>query len=92
MPVDNEGNEELPPYPPSPSGIDRLKHLATVEAAIRYWDAVSRQAWDQGDDSLLETANGLKKSYEDALAELSKIEEAPRRKSARGSRKARPSG
>jgi hypothetical protein len=90
--VDTDGSEVLPPYPPSPDGVDRLKHLPTVEAAIIYWEAVSRHAWDVGDDSLLETANGLKKSYEDARAELSKAEEPPQKKPTRGPRKARPPG
>ncbi len=90
--MDTEGNEVLPPFPPSPDGVDRLKHLPTIEAAILYWDAVSRYAWDAGDDSLLETANGLKKSYEDARTELSKNDGPPQRKAARGSRKARPPG
>jgi hypothetical protein len=90
--VDTEGSEVLPPFPPSPDGVDRLKHLPTVEAAILYWEAVSRYAWDVGDDSLLETANALKKSYEDARTELIKVEEPPPRKPARGPRKARPSG
>jgi hypothetical protein len=90
--VDTDGNEVLPPFPPSPDGVDRLQHLPTVEAAIVYWEAVSRYAWDVGDDSLLETANGLKKSYEDARTELSKVEQPQPRKPARRSRKARPPG
>jgi hypothetical protein len=93
--VDTECSEVLPPFPSPPPGVDRRKHLPTIEAAIVYWEAVSRLAWDVGDDSLLETANGLKKSYEDARAEVSKVEELPpttKRKTARGSRKARPSG
>jgi hypothetical protein len=93
--VDTECSEVLPPFPSPPQGVDRRKHLPTIEAAIVYWEAVSRYAWDVGDDSLLETAKGLKESYEDARAELSKVEEQPpttKRKTARGSRKARPSG
>ena len=78
--VDSELTEALPPFPSPPQGVDRRKHLPTVEAAILYWDAVSRYAWDVGDDSLLETANGLKKSYEDARAELTKLEEAAPKK------------
>ncbi len=90
--MENEGSDTLPPFPSSPEGVDRLKHLPTVEACIRYWDAISRRAWDLGDDALLETASGIKESYEEARAELSKAEQPKERKTARGSRKARPSG
>ena len=90
--MENEGSDTLPPFPPSPEGIARLKHLPTVEACIVYWDAISRRAWEIGDDSLLETASGLKESYEEARAGLSKTEQPKERKAARGSRKARPAG
>jgi hypothetical protein len=90
--VENEASEALPPFPPSPEGVDRLKHLATVEACISYWEAIIRHAWEIGDDSLLETASGLKQSYEEARAELGKAEKPKEGKTARGSRKARPSG
>jgi hypothetical protein len=90
--VENEGSDTLPPFPPSPEGIARLKHLPTVEACISYWEAVSRRAWDMGDDPLLETASGLKESYEEARTELNKVEKPKVRKATRGSRKARPSG
>lgn len=93
--MDTECSEVLPPFPSPPQGVDRRKHLPTIEAAIVYWEAVSRYAWDVGDDSLLETANGLKESYEEARTELSKVEEQPpttKRKTARGPRKARPAG
>jgi hypothetical protein len=90
--VENEGSDTLPPFPASPEGVSRLKHLPTVEACIRYWEAISRRAWDLGDDSLLETASGIKESFEEAKAELSKEEQPKERKTARGSRKARPPG
>jgi hypothetical protein len=92
--VETESSEELPPYPSPPQGVDRRKHLPTVEAAIAYWEAVGQYAWDIGDDSLLETANGLKESYEEARAELSKAEETPtkKRRTTGSSRKAKPSG
>ena len=90
--MENEGTDTVPPFPPSPEGVARLKDLPTVEACIRYWDAISRHAWEIGDDSLLETASGLKESFEEAKAELSKAEQPKERKMARGSRKARPSG
>ena len=78
--MDTEGNEVLPPFPPSPRGRGPPQALADRRGALLYWDAVSRFAWDVGDDSLLETANGLKKSYEDAREELSKVEEPPPQK------------
>ena len=88
----NEGSDTVPPFPPSPEGVARLKDLPTVEACIRYWDAISHRAWEMADDSLLETASGLKESFEDVKTELSKAEQPKERKTARGSRKARPSG
>jgi hypothetical protein len=89
--VENQCSDTLPPFPPTPEGVVRLKHLPTVEACIRYWEAISNRAWEIGDDSLLETASGLKESYEEARTELSKAEQPKTRKTARGSRKARPS-
>jgi hypothetical protein len=89
--VDTDGHDPLPPFPASPPGVNRLKDLPTVEACIRYWEAIGRQAWETGDDSLLETAKGLKESYEEARAELSKAEQPKARKAARTPRKARPS-
>ena len=90
--MENEGSDVVPPFPPSPDGVARLQDLPTVEACIRYWDAISRRAWEIGDDSLLETASGLKESFEELRAELSKAVQPEERKKARGSRKARPSG
>ena len=90
--MENEGSDIVPPFPPSPDGVARLTDLPTVEACIRYWDAISRRAWEIGDDSLLETASGLRESFEAVRAELSKAVQPKERKTARGSRKARPSG
>jgi hypothetical protein len=91
IPVENQCRDTLPPFPPTPEGVARLKHLPTVEACIHYWEAISHRAWEIGDDSLLETASGLKESYEQARAELNTTEKPKERKTARGSRKARPS-
>ena len=88
--MENEGSEPIPPFPPSPDGVARLKDLPTVEACIRYWDAISRRAWEMGDDSLLETASGLKGSFEELRAELSKAEQPKERKTVRRSRKSQP--
>ena len=76
--MENKGNDTLPPFPPTPVGVDRLKHMPTVEACIHYWDAVSSHAWEIGDDTLLEIASGLKESYEEARAELSKADRGPK--------------
>ncbi len=62
--------DSLPPFPPSPSDIPRREHLPTVEASIRYWDAIRVRALRAGDHGLAETATGLKLSYEEARREL----------------------
>jgi len=62
--------DSLPPFPPSPSDIPRRKHLPTVEASIRYWEAVRVRALRAGDQGPAETATGLRLSYEDARREL----------------------
>ena len=36
--------ERLPPFPQPPAGVARLEHLPTVEASIRYWEAIRVQA------------------------------------------------
>jgi hypothetical protein len=90
--VQTESSKTLPAFPPSPAGVARLKHLPTIEASIRYWEAVSERAWESGDDSLLETANGLKACYEEARAELAKEKNSEPRKPVRNPRKARPAG
>ncbi len=90
--METDGTDTLPPYPPTPQGIARLKHLPTVEAGILYWSAISQRAWEAGDDSLLETANGLKACYEEAKAELLKTDEPKPAKPVRAPRKARPPG
>jgi hypothetical protein len=60
----------LPPFPPSPSSVPRRDHLPTVEASIRYWDAVRVRALRSGDDDRVRTATALKLSYEEAHREL----------------------
>jgi len=90
IPVENEGNDIVPQFPLSPEGVARLKHLPTVEACIRYWEAIRLRAWRAGDDSLIQLATGLKESYEEARQELTKAEQSQERKTARTSRRARP--
>lgn len=60
----------LPPYPTPPPGVSRLDHLPTVEASIRYWEAVEARATRVHNDPLLRIAAGLKSSYEAARAAL----------------------
>ena len=38
--MEDKGNERLPQFPSSPDGVSRMEHLPTVEASIRYWEAV----------------------------------------------------
>jgi len=90
IPVENEGNDIVPQFPLSPEGVARLKHLPTVEACIRYWEAIRLRAWRAGDDFLIQLATGLKESYEEARQELTKAEQSQERKTARTSRRARP--
>jgi len=62
--------EGLPAYPPSPTGVLRREHQPTVEACIRYWEAIRVRALRAGDHARAETADGLKLSYEEARREL----------------------
>jgi hypothetical protein len=64
-PVSDEAVESLP-YPQTPPGIARLDHLPTVEASIRYWEAVRVRAMRSHDHDLEWTALGLRLSYEAA--------------------------
>jgi hypothetical protein len=72
--VDEEGNERLPEFPTPPEGIARLEHLPTVEASIRYWEAVRVQAIRAGQLALELTAMGLRSSYEAVHQELANAE------------------
>jgi hypothetical protein len=63
----------LPPYPVPPPGVSRLAHLPTVEASIRYWEAVETRARQFNDHALARTAAGLKSTYESARFSLSKL-------------------
>jgi hypothetical protein len=67
-----EGVESRPPYPQPPPGRARLSHLPTVEASIRYWEAVRVRASRSHNPDLTRTAMGLRLSYEAARRELLK--------------------
>ncbi len=82
--MEDEGNERLPQFPLSPDGIPRMEHLPTVEASIRYWEAVRICAIREQQPALESTARGLRCSYEQVRQELtireqSQKENAPAR-------------
>jgi hypothetical protein len=47
-----------------------MQHLPTVEASIRYWDAISHEAAEDKDPARQQTATALKLTYESARREL----------------------
>jgi hypothetical protein len=51
-----------------------MKHLATVEASVEYWEAIRARASRALDRRLERTAAGLRFSYEAARAELNRTE------------------
>lgn len=75
-----DGDERLPQFPKSPDGIARLEHLPTVEASIRYWEAVRLHAIRVGEPVLELTAIGLRSSYEQARRELTNAEQSQKMK------------
>jgi hypothetical protein len=68
MPV--KDNNDATPYPDPPPGVSRMEDLATVEAGIRYWEAVRLRAAGANDHQLERTATSLKLSYEAARQAL----------------------
>lgn len=66
----------LPPYPQPPPQIARLDHLPTVEASIRYWEAIEARAARASNYALKQTAAGLRLSYEAARLKLLKAASA----------------
>lgn len=56
--------ESLPPFPAPPSGVRRRDHPPTIEASIRYWEAMRLRAIRDRDPGLERTATGLRLSYE----------------------------
>jgi hypothetical protein len=69
--------EGLPSFPQPPPGTPRMEHLPTVEASIRYWEAVRDRAIRARDHARELTAMGLRRSYEAALAALTKAKAQP---------------
>ena len=77
--MEDDGNERLPQFPSSPDGIARMEHLPTVEASIRYWEAVRIHAIRVGEPALELTAIGLRSSYEKVRQELTNAERSQKR-------------
>ena len=77
--MEDEGNERLPQFPSSPEGIARMEHLPTVEASIRYWEAVRVHAIRAGQPALELTAMGLRCSYEKVRQELTNAEQSQKK-------------
>jgi len=71
--------EGYPQYPNPPPGISRLDHLPTVEASIRYWEAIEARATEINNGALMRTAAGMKLSYEAARNQLLNAANAPKR-------------
>jgi hypothetical protein len=77
--VEDDRTERSPQFPSSPDGIPRMQHLPTVEASIRYWEAVRVHAIREGQPSLESTAMGLRCSYEQARQELTNAERSQKK-------------
>jgi hypothetical protein len=59
-----------PPYPHPPPGFSRMGHLPTVDASIRYWEAIRLEAVRLKDFDRERTATSLRRSYEAARRDL----------------------
>jgi hypothetical protein len=66
--------EGLPLYPHAPPGKSRLDHRPTIEASIRYWEAVRARAKRAHNAPLERTAAGLRRSYEALWIEAARAE------------------
>ena len=74
--MQNRELNSLPPFPATPRGVPRLKHLPTIEASLRYWQSVRSRAVADDDHDLARTATGLWLSYEAARRELIEAEQS----------------
>ena len=74
--MQNRELDSLPPFPVTPPGVPRMGHLPTVEASLRYWEAVRSRAVADNDLDLEQTAAGLWLSYEAARRELIEAEQS----------------
>jgi hypothetical protein len=87
--VEDNGNEGQPQFPSSPDGISRMEHLPTVEASIRYWEAVRVHAIEASQPALELTAMALRDSYEQARRELTNAEQSQNKKAPPRARRGR---
>ena len=72
--MEDKGNERQPQFPSSPVGIARLEHLPTVEASIRYWEAIRELAISARQPALEWIAMGLRESYQQVRQKLTNAE------------------
>ena len=70
--MEDDGDDSLPQFPSSPAGLNAMEHGPTVEARIRYWQAVRILANGANMPELARTASGLQSSYEEVYLELKK--------------------
>ena len=87
--MEDEGNERLPQFPSSPDGIARMEHLPTVEASIRYWEAVRLHAIEARQPAPEWNAMALRDSYEQARRELTNAEHPQKKKAPPRARRGR---
>ncbi len=87
--MEDESTERLPEFPSPPDGIARMEHLPTVEASIRYWEAVGAHAIRTGQPDLEWTATALRSSYEQARQELLDAERSQKKSAPRRARRDR---
>ena len=87
--MEDNGNERLPQFPSAPDGIARMEHLPTVEASIRYWEAVRVHAIEACQPALECTAMALQDSYEQARQKLSDAERSQKKNAAPRARRGR---
>ena len=69
--------EGLPPFPQPPPGTPRMEHRPTVDASIRYWEAVRDRAITARDHARERTAMSLRRSYEAVLLALTNANPQP---------------
>jgi hypothetical protein len=76
-------------FPAAPAGVDRMEHLPTVEARIRYWNAVRRHAIRTSNLGLELTARNLQTAYEEARQARQPAEEPTQQSEASFGRRGR---
>ncbi len=74
--MENVGDGALPQFPAPPDGVARMEHLPTVEASIRYWEAVRVHASRTRQPQLEWTAMALRDSYMQVREALTNAEQS----------------